>query len=163
MEEINQTLTAPDDVAVNGEEIEDGDVDTQETADAQESPEGSEHAREENESAPLDFEALAAADLAQIKALVPELADARHLSELPFAHRFAELRELGLSVKEALYATMPSVPRGSGKSHLISSVPRGRGIPSDTLSIDEMRAAKDLFYGLSEKEITSLYRRVRSV
>ena len=110
-----------------------------------------------------DFEAMAASDLSEIKKLVPELSDVDHLGKLPFAHRFAELRELGLSVKEALYATMPTYTRENGKSHLKGSVPRGKGALLDSLSVSEMREAKDLFYGLSEAEINSLYRRVRGV
>ena len=115
---------------------------------------------EEEEEAPVDYEAMAKEDLAAIKMLSPELAGVSHLSELPFAHRFAELRELGLSVKEALFATLPSLPAKSGKEHLRSSVPRAKGACEGSLSPEEMRAAKDLFYGLSEKEIHSLYARV---
>lgn len=108
----------------------------------------------------VDYEALAAKDLKELQALSPDFAHIEHLHELPFARRFAELRELGLSVKEALYATLPALPHTSGKAHLTSSVPRTKGRSEGTLSIEEMRAAKDLFYGLSEKEINSLYRRV---
>ena len=109
---------------------------------------------------PVDYEAMAREDLAAIKALSPELSGVNHLSELPFAHRFAELRELGLSVKEALFATLPTLPTKSTKEHLRSSVPRAKGSYEGALSPEEMRAAKELFYGLSEKEIHSLYARV---
>lgn len=119
-----------------------------------------EQAKEEADEEPTDYAALAAEDLAEIKRLAPELNDAAHLWELPFAHRFAELRELGLSVREALYATMPHAPADGGKAHLRSAVPRTHAPCSDALSPSEMRAAKDLFYGLSEKEINALYRRV---
>lgn len=108
-----------------------------------------------------DFEAMAAKDLLAIKALAPEFREVEHLCELPFAQRFAELRELGLSVREALYATMPTHSRESGKSHLRGTVPRGKSSLFDSLSVSEMKQAKDLFYGLSEAEINSLYRRVR--
>ncbi len=117
-----------------------------------------------NEPAPIfeevDYEALAARDLEELQALSSDFANVEHLSELPFARRFAELRELGLSVKEALYATLPTLPHASTKAHLTSSVPRTKGRSEGALSTEEMRAAKDLFYGLSEKEINSLYRRV---
>ena len=109
---------------------------------------------------PVDYAAQAASDLKEIQALSPEFLGAKHLSELPFARRFAELRDLGLSVKEALFATLPTLPIQSGKEHLRSSVPRSKSAPDGVLPPDEMRAAKDLFYGLSEKEINSLYKRV---
>ena len=108
----------------------------------------------------VDYAAQAASDLKEIQALSPEFSGAKHLSDLPFARRFAELRDLGLSVKEALFATLPSLPTQSGKEHLRSSVPRSKSAPDGVLPPDEMRAAKDLFYGLSEKEINSLYKRV---
>ena len=124
-------------------------------------PDESTEAVEESPSpAPVDYEALAKEDLAAIKMLSPELSAVNHLSELPFARRFAELRELGLSVKEALFATRTSLPTQSGKEHLRSSVPRAKGTCEGCLSPEEMRAAKDLFYGLSEKEIHALYARV---
>lgn len=116
--------------------------------------------KKDEEKAGFDYEQLARADLAEIQMLSPEFLEVSHLSELPFARRFAELRELGLSVKEALFATLPSLPRTNGKAHLQSSVPRAKGRSEESLSTEEMRAAKDLFYGLSEKEINALYRRV---
>ena len=109
----------------------------------------------------VDYAALAASDLAEIKRLSRDFAEVEHLSELPFARRFAELRDLGLSVKEALAAVTPLREGVSGKSHLRSAVPRPSYIPEDSLSHEEMRKAKDLFYGLSEKEINALYRRVK--
>ncbi len=114
----------------------------------------------ENEES-VDYAALAISDLAEIKALCREFAAVEKLAELPFAHRFAELRDLGLSVGEALAASMPQRHYESGKGHLRSAVPRPTYTPEDSLSHEEMRAAKDLFYGLSEKEINALYRRVK--
>ncbi len=132
-----------------------------EVGEALSAPAESTETTEEIPSPPVDYEAMAKEDLSAIKMLSPEFSGVNHLSELPFAHRFAELRELGLSVKEALFATLPSLPTpSSGKEHLRSSVPRAKGAYEGCLSPEEMRAAKDLFYGLSEKEIHSLYARV---
>ena len=108
----------------------------------------------------VDYAALAAEDLAQIKRLDPAYAPAAHLSELPFARRFAELRDLGLSVKEALAAAAPRFERQDGKTHLRAVAPRGARIPEGTLDRDRMKEAKQLFAGLSEQEINALYRRV---
>ena len=103
------------------------------------------------EEEPVDYEQLAAEDLAEIKRLDPSYAPASHLGELPFARRFAELRDLGLSVKEALAAAAPRFERQDGKTHLRAVAPRDR---------DRMKEAKQLFAGLSEQEINALYRRV---
>lgn len=121
---------------------------------------------EENEVSPseeeIDYEHLAAEDLAEIKRLDPAYAPASHLGELPFARRFAELRDLGLSVKEALAASAPRFDRYDGRAHLRAVTPRGTRAPEGTLDRDRMREAKLLFSGLSESEINALYRRVSS-
>ncbi|MBE6655966.1 MAG: hypothetical protein E7609_03715 [Ruminococcaceae bacterium] len=108
----------------------------------------------------IDYERLASEDLAEIKRLDPAYAPAAHLGELPFARRFAELRDLGLSVKEALAAAAPRFERHDGRAHLRAVVPRGTRAPEDTLDRDRMKEAKQLFGGLSEAEINALYRRV---
>lgn len=110
--------------------------------------------------APVDYAALAAADLAEIKRLDPTYAPASHLSELPFARRFAALRDMGLSVVEALAAVTPRFSPYDTRSHLRPSAPGGARNPEGCLSAEEMKAAKMLFSDLSEKELHSLYRRV---
>ena len=114
----------------------------------------------EEESQEIDYEALAAEDLAEIKRLDPSYAPAAHLSELPFARRFAELRDLGLSVAEALAAASPHTGYKDGRSHLRAIAPRGRGGTEGTLDRARMKEAKLLFSGLSEGEINALFRRV---
>ncbi len=110
----------------------------------------------------IDYERLAAEDLAEIKRLDPTFAPAAHLSELPFARRYAQLRDMGLSVTEALAAAYPRFERADGRRHLRAIAPRGSRAPADTLSHDGMKEAKSLFVGLSESEINALYRRVRA-
>lgn len=109
---------------------------------------------------PVDYAAMAAADLAEIKRLDPTYAPASHLSELPFARRFAALRDMGLSVVEALAAVTPRFSPYDTRSHLRPSAPGGARNPEGCLSAEEMKAAKALFSDLSEKELHSLYRRV---
>ena len=109
---------------------------------------------------PIDYAAMAAADLAEIKRLDPTYAPAAHLSELPFARRFAALRDMGLSVAEALSAVTPRFSPYDTRSHLRPSAPGGARNPEGCLSAEEMKAAKVLFSDLSEKELQSLYRRV---
>lgn len=108
----------------------------------------------------IDYARLAAQDLAEIKRLDPAYAPASHLGELPFARRFAELRDLGLSVKEALAAAAPRFDTYDGRAHLRAVAPRGTRAPEGSLDRDRMKEAKMLFSGLSEAEINALYRRV---
>lgn len=107
-----------------------------------------------------DYAAMAAADLAEIKRLDPAYAPATHLGELPFARRFAELRDKGLSVEEALAAAVPRFSRHDSRAHLQAVSIRGAKAPAGTLSREEMKEARALFSGLSEEEIHTLYRRV---
>lgn len=108
----------------------------------------------------VDYARLAMEDLAEIKRLDPSYAPASHLGELPFARRFAELRDLGLSVKEALAAASPRFDAPDGRAHLRAFAPRGARVPEGALDRDRMKEAKLLFAGLSESEINALYRRV---
>ena len=114
----------------------------------------------ETEEETVDYARLAAEDLAEIKRLDPAYAPASHLGDLPFARRFAELRDLGLSVREALAAASPRFERQDGRTHLRAIAPRGARAPEGTLDRERMREAKMLFDGLSESEINALYRRV---
>ena len=108
----------------------------------------------------VDYARLAAEDLAEIKRLDPAYAPAAHLSELPFARRFAQLRDLGLSVREALAAARPQFERTDGRAHLTPVSPRGTRTPEGVLDRERMREARMLFGDLSDAEINALYRRV---
>ena len=136
----------------DGEEAREGEAPTE--AETQEEP--SFQAEEK------DYARMAEEDLAEIKRLDPSYLSLTHLSQLPFARRFASLRDLGLSVKEALAASNPRFPRENGKSHLRPSVDKGAASARGTLSGEEMRHAKELFSDLNDAEIQKLYRRVRS-
>lgn len=111
------------------------------------------------------FRRQAEEDLARLRLLDPETAVYRHLGEMPGAIRFAELRELGLSVEEAYYAVRganpekPSPDRG-GRAHLHASVPGRAASGGAGMTVGEIEAARRLFPGLPDREIASLYRRV---
>ena len=73
--------------------------------------------------------------------------------------RYAELRTLGLTVREAYLAA--SAPRGKdNRAHIISGVPSGARSPEFGMSSAEMELARSIFYGLSESEIKRLYSKV---
>lgn len=114
----------------------------------------------EEESSLPDYEAMAAEDLAAIKRLDPAYAPAAHLGELPFAHRFAELRDLGLSVEEALAAAVPRFARSDNRAHLRAVSARAAKAPTGTMSREQLKEARMLFSGLSDQEINALHRRV---
>lgn len=147
-DEINETASSLEDVL------------TEETAKQDVTPTSDEPAPIPDEGEEVDYEQLAAADLAEIKRLDPDYAPATHLGELPFARRFAELRDLGLSVKEALAAAAPRFEKHNGLSHLRAIAPHGARRAEGVLDRDGMKEAKLLFGNLSEGEINALYRRV---
>ncbi|MBP3437222.1 MAG: hypothetical protein J6K61_04890 [Clostridia bacterium] len=120
-----------------------------------------EQAPEEEEAPAVDYARLAEEDLKEIKSLDSSYAHLRHLGELPNARRFAALRDLGLSVKEALAASHPHFTKENGKAHLRPSLEKGAVSPLGVLSSEEMRHAKELFSDLNDGEIQALYRRVK--
>jgi hypothetical protein len=114
---------------------------------------------------PPDFRAMAEEDLRELKSMVPSLRGLRHLGEMPGALRYAELRELGLSVREAYLAACGRLgdgtrPTSDNRRHLHSTVPKGVSSAGSTMSVGEMEEARRLFSGLPEREILALYRRV---
>ena len=131
-----------------------------------EGTDGEDHSDEEIESE--DYEARAAADTEALNLLFPSLA-LTSLGELDAPVRFAELRELGLSVEEAFYASnhrmlagtvaLPTPDeRRAGKAHMTTARPSASGkgveVPPSVL-----HQAHRIFEGMSDREIASLYKR----
>ena len=155
---LSSPVEAPTDKAIDNEEA---------TPRKEETPieEAARPAAPEEPEAPAeerDYARQAEEDLEEIKRLDPAYRSLSHLSQLPSARRFAALRDLGLSVAEALAASNPRFPRENGKAHLRPSMDRGAASPRGALSGEEMRRAKELFSDLSDGEIQRLYRRVKS-
>lgn len=114
-------------------------------------PDGADHATR----AEMDTEIL--------RALFPEM-EGRTLADLPSPRRYGELRELGLSPEEAYLASgaRPRVRSDNGKSHLSATAPRRAVGRATSMSQAEMRAASELFPGMSGRDILSLYKRVQA-
>lgn len=113
----------------------------------------------------VDYAALAARDLGEIKRLAPALAGLSHLAELPNALRYAALRDAGLSVEEALHAACHAylAPRAAdNRAHLRSAVPIGAAGTPSRMTAAEMREARELFGDLTEGEIERLYARCQT-
>lgn len=108
--------------------------------------------------------ALASADYDELCLSFPAARAYPSLADMPGATRFSELRELGLSVSEAARAAMPEVGlelrQEATRDTRISSMPHRSESTRGGMSYGEMAAARELFSGLSTKELLSLYRRV---
>ena len=99
-------------------------------------------------------------ELEELIAEFPELSE-RNKSELFDEARYSELRELGATPREAYLATARvRAVITDNRSHLSSAVPRGAKSPIGKMSASELRAARELFAGASDKEIMRLYKRV---
>lgn len=107
----------------------------------------------------VDYDAVIADDMRALKAEFPELASMTDITELDNPVRYAALRDLGLTPKEAYLATSKR-PAADTRSHLKATYGRHTSAPKNTMSREELAVAKDVFEGLSDAEIISLYKRV---
>ena len=139
---------------------EDGDVTPDEPSeeDGDEIPDASgEDGADTSEGA--DYSAIAALDLKELKGEFPELCGLEHISGLDNPMRYAALRDLGLSPREAYLATARR-QRADGRAHLSSAVPRGAGSPGGGMSARELAQAREIFSDMSDVEIRALYKKV---
>lgn len=113
----------------------------------------------DNGGAPTDYESLAESDLRELKAEFPELRSLSHVSGLRDPMRYAALRDLGLSPREAYLATSRPTAADT-RTHLTSAMPKRAASPAGGITKGEMETAKELFSDLSEAGIRRLYRRV---
>ncbi len=126
---------------------------------ADESP-SSENAAEEPEVPAIDYAELDRADMRELCELFPHLRGKESVVELENPLRYAALRDLGLTPKEAYLATNAHISSYDNRSHLRSAVPRPAGASQDTLDAKGLEAARELFAGLSDREIQRLYKKV---
>ena len=118
--------------------------------------------RSDGETESIDYAAIAESDLIELKMQFPELSDIEDLTELDNPVRYAGLRDLGLTPKEAYLATSTRQRRTDNRSHLSSAMPRGAGAPRGGISREELYRARELFEGMSDAEIQALYRKVNA-
>lgn len=111
------------------------------------------------------------ADLEAIKACIPTLKYGS-VDEFPNFAKFADLCDRGVSPVDAFRASHPedvaaataaAVKQGArdSKAHLVSSVPRGAKDTSITLSRAEIEGYREMFPGMSDKDIVALYRKAK--
>ena len=117
------------------------------------------------------YENMKKADLAALHAAYPDTAELDDIEKMENFKRFGELRDAGLSVKEAYAAANPEAIRKSAaeaekknslkgtKAHMGSVVPKGAKGESTSMSPKEMKEWREMFPGKTKKEIMSLYKR----
>ena len=98
-------------------------------------------------------------DLEELIEEFPELSDLRDASELSDPIRYGKLRDLGLSPKEAYLATSGKKRVIDTRAHLSGAKPKPVNTPSK-ISAYAVRCIRELFDGISDEEIISLYKRV---
>ena len=74
--------------------------------------------------------------------------------------RYRELRALGLSGEEAYAATAKKRVARDSRAHLSSSIGRGASMPRSGMPEQDLRAAREIFIGMSDAEIRQLYKKV---
>ena len=134
--------------------------DNETAQDSEDVREGGETDNGENYEESVDYAELAIKDMEELTRLFPNLMGRRSVMELDNPLRYAQLRDLGLTPKEAYLATAEPTQRYDHRSHLTSAVPRGAGAVGDVMTSRELEAARELFAGLSDREIKKLYNKV---
>lgn len=106
------------------------------------------------------YRALIESDLEELRLAFPETRNITDITELENPLRYARLRDLGLSAKEAYLATSPKRHRIDTRAHLTSAVSRIASSPKGALTKRELDSVRDLFAGMSDSEIQNLYKKV---
>ena len=112
-------------------------------------------------------------DMNELHSLFPETKAVTKFEELPNARRYAELRDMGLTPKEAYSAANPEARReavvasvkqqtiNASKSHLKSNVPVASKDTSVKISRGDMEMYREMFPNKSDKEIIALYKKTK--
>lgn len=121
----------------------------------------------------MQFEQKMKADLAEVHAAFPETRQYDSVTKFPNLKKFGEFRDLGLSPKEAYIAANPDTVRQSvatatkrqslneTKNHLKPVVSKESKDNSITITKKELLEYRDMFPGMSDKEIIRLYRQAK--
>ena len=98
-------------------------------------------------------------DMDELKSAYPDLISTRRNVD---SARYADLRALGLTPKEAYLATSEMRKVQDTRMHLVTSMPRAAKSPVTGMSRREMEIARTLFDGISDEEIKRLYSKVKA-
>ena len=135
------------------------------SAEETESSPSTESAEEKNpggEELPTDYSEVEKADVAELKSTFPELEELNSITELKNPMRYAALRDLGLSPKEAYLATEETrrPARYNNRSHLVGAVPAQSYGNYLSMTKNELESARQIFGDLSDAELQRLYKKV---
>lgn len=120
------------------------------------------------------FNAKIAADLAEVQAAYPDTKAYKSVKDFPNFKEFGRLRDLGLSPKQAYIASHPDAVRqnvaaatrqqslNDTKKHLKPAVSKASRDNTITMTKKELAECRDLFPGMSDREIMKLYRDTKS-
>ena len=106
-----------------------------------------------------DYEAIIAADVSELSREFPELKGLKDITELNNPLRYAALRDLGLTPREAYLATAKR-PAQDTRAHLRSAHGRSAAASVGMMSQEELSAARELFPSLSDSQLQKLYKKV---
>ena len=127
--------------------------------DPEATPTAEEREGENGAGALPDYALIEEEDLKQLRRDFPELSGISSVTELHNPLRYAALRDLGLSAKEAYLATAPRI-RATGKAHLRGAVPGSAASSPSSMPQGELISARELFSDLSDRDIQRLYKKV---
>ena len=117
-------------------------------------------AEDTTDEAPIeDTGSILAKDVEDLKLEFPELHELSDISELDNPTRYAALRDLGLTPREAYLATS-SAQKQDNRSHLRPTPAVNTRRPASSMTMREWQIARSLFENLSDGEIEKLYRKV---
>lgn len=133
-------------VAAEGPAAYDGAVGDGDGGDSSEAPE-------------VDYAEVMASDLKELLREFPELRGIESLTDIKNPLRYAALRDMGLTPTEA-YLAARGKSRHDTRSHLTGGIPKPAGIQGGSMPRSELEGARELFFGMSDSEIQSLWRRV---
>ena len=106
-----------------------------------------------------DYEAIIAADVSELSAEFPELNHLKDITELNNPLRYAALRDLGLTPREAYLATAKRTAQDT-RAHLRSAHGRSAAASVGMMSQDELSTARELFPSMSDAQLQKLYKKV---
>ena len=111
------------------------------------------------EAPPEEIGDILASDLEELKLEFSELCELCDISELNNPTRYAALRDLGLTPREAYLATC-SAQKQDNRSHLRPTPAVNTRRPASSMTMREWQIARSLFEDMSDGEIEKLYRKV---
>lgn len=99
-------------------------------------------------------------ELATLAESFPEILASENPENSVNLERYSELRAMGLTEREAYLATRRTTVREDNRAHLSPAVAREARGPRSAMPEGELRACRELFFGMSDAEIRRLYKKV---